>query len=133
MNLASRLESACKQYAARILISENTYRKMRGTYRVREVDCVVVKGKTEPVSIYEVLDYHTAETFPNLLETVNHFQGGLAHYRRGAWDDATRCFTDALRLNPHDQLSTIYLDRCAQLKAHPPEGEWNGVWVMKSK
>src|SRR6185436_7461393 len=87
VNLASRLESACKQYAARILISENTYRKLRGTYRLREVDCVVVKGKSEPVSIYEVLDYHTDETFPNLFEAVNYFKGGLTSYRKGNWDD----------------------------------------------
>jgi adenylate cyclase len=64
VNLASRLESACKQYAAQILISEYTYKKLRGTYRIREIDRVVVKGKTEPVSVYEVLDYHTDATFP---------------------------------------------------------------------
>src|SRR3546814_8217350 len=68
VNLASRLESACKQYSARILISENTYKKLRGTYRSREVDRVVVKGKTEPVAIYEILDYHTDESYPNLME-----------------------------------------------------------------
>jgi adenylate cyclase len=133
VNLASRLEGACKQYAARILISENTYRKLRGTYRLREVDRVVVKGKTEPVSIYEVLDYHTDETFPNLFDAVNCFKAGLAGYRKGNWDDAIKCFTEARALNPNDALATIYLDRCAKLKAEPPGDEWNGVWVMKSK
>jgi adenylate cyclase len=66
VNLAARLESACKQYGARILISEFTYRALRGTYRTREVDIVVVKGKTRPVSIYEVLDYHTEDSYPSL-------------------------------------------------------------------
>jgi adenylate cyclase len=46
VNLASRLESACKEYSARILISENTFKRLRGTYRVREIDKVIVKGKT---------------------------------------------------------------------------------------
>jgi adenylate cyclase len=133
VNLAARLESACKQYAARILISENTFAKLRGTYRVREADRVIVKGKTEPVCIYEVLDYHTEETFPNLLETVNNFKGGLTYYRRGNFDEATRCFEEARRLNPHDELSTIYMGRCAALKANPPGDNWDGVWVMKSK
>ena len=50
VNLASRLESACKEYSAQILCSENTYRKLRGSYRAREIDRVVVKGKTEPVA-----------------------------------------------------------------------------------
>src|SRR5260370_32679004 len=73
VNLASRLESACKQYSARILLSENTYKKLRGTYRAREVDVVLVKGKHQPVAIYEVLDYHTPETFPNLMDAVNYW------------------------------------------------------------
>jgi adenylate cyclase len=54
VNLAARLESACKQYGAHILISEFTYKQLRGTYYSRELDLVVVKGKTKPVAIYEV-------------------------------------------------------------------------------
>jgi adenylate cyclase len=77
VNLASRLESACKQYSSRILIAENTVQHLRGTYRMREVDCVVVKGKHEPVPIYEILDYHTEETFPHLMDAVNALKSGL--------------------------------------------------------
>ena len=76
VNLASRLESACKQYSARILISEHTFGHLNGVYRTREVDHVVVKGKTHPVAVYEVLDYHTPQTFPNLMDAVNHFRDG---------------------------------------------------------
>jgi adenylate cyclase len=53
VNLASRLESACKEYSARILISENTYQKLRGTCRLREIDRVIVKGKTEPAEDWD--------------------------------------------------------------------------------
>ncbi|MBU1150436.1 MAG: GAF domain-containing protein, partial [Proteobacteria bacterium] len=70
VNLASRLESLCKQYHASILISENTCRRLKGTYRIREVDRVQVKGKTQSVGVYEVLDYHTEETYPNLMDAV---------------------------------------------------------------
>ncbi|HWA26713.1 MAG TPA: GAF domain-containing protein [Lacunisphaera sp.] len=133
VNLASRLESACKEYSAQILISEFTYRKMKGTYRTREVDRVVVKGKTEPVGVYEVLDYHTEETFPHLQETVNQFRNGLMLYRKGEFDRAISGFQEALKLHPGDKLSQTYIDRCEYLKAHPPEGKWDGVWVMKSK
>ncbi len=132
VNLASRLESACKEYSAQILISEFTYRKLKGTYRTREVDRVIVKGKTEPVGVYEVLDYHTEETFPNLPETLNQFRGGLVHYRKGDFDRAIAQFQEALKLHPGDKLSTSYIGRCEYLKAHPPEN-WEGVWVMKSK
>ena len=132
VNLAARLESACKQYEARILISENTYKKLRGTYRSREVDYVVVKGKTEPVAVFEILDYHTDDTFPNVMEVLNHFKSALGHYRTGNWDDAANAFREALSLHPDDKLSQIYVDRCDHLKANPPK-DWNGIWVMESK
>ena len=133
VNLAARLESACKQYAARILISEFTYKKLRGTYRTREIDLVVVKGKTRPVGVYEVLDYHTDETFPNLMNVVNQFKDGVTKYRGGKWDAAINAFREALRLNPADKLSEIYIERCEKLKLDPPQGEWDGVWVMEKK
>ena len=83
VNLASRLESACKEYSAQILCSENTYKKLKGSYRAREIDRVIVKGKTEPVSVYEILDFHTDESFPNMPEALNLFRGGLKYYRGG--------------------------------------------------
>ena len=133
VNLAARLESACKQYNARILISENTYKQLRGTYRARNVDQVVVKGKTEPVSVYEVLDYHDEASFPNLMDVVNYFGSGVNHYREAEWDKAIKDFKEALKANPDDKLSDTYIERCEHLKEHPPEGEWDGVWVMTSK
>jgi adenylate cyclase len=132
VNLASRLESACKQYSARILISEHTFSRLKGVYRTREVDHVVVKGKTEPVAVYEVLDYHTAETFPNLMDTVNHFRDGIQKYGRGDWIAAIAAFGDALRANPNDRLSHTYIARCETLLADPPV-DWTGIWVMASK
>ena len=133
VNLAARLESACKQYSARILISENTLKKLRGTYSVREIDWVVVKGKTEPVGIYEVLDYYTEEEFPNLMEVLNYFKHGISHYRKGAWDKAIGAFKEAFLLNKNDVLSKTYIERCQHLKKNPPKDGWKGVWIMTSK
>ena len=133
VNLAARLESACKQYAARILISEFTQKKLRGTYRMREVDLVVVKGKTKPVSVFEILDYHREESFPHLMDVVNQFNDGIGKYRAARWDAAIGAFKAALRLNPQDKLSEIYIGRCETLKANPPAGEWDGVWIMEEK
>lgn len=132
VNLAARLESACKQYHARILVSENTVRKLRGTYRMRPVDLLVVKGKTKPVEVYEVLDYHDEESFPNAIEALPAFKFGIDAYRSGKWDDATDAFTRALALNPADGLAQTYIDRCTKLRADPPAA-WDGIWVAKEK
>jgi adenylate cyclase len=133
VNLASRLESACKAYSARILISETTASGLNGTYRMRDIDLVVVKGKSTPVRVYEVLDYHTPQTFPNLLDVVNYFNEGIRHYRAADWAKASDRFAKCLEFHPGDALSATYVDRCAILAANPPDGEWNGVWVMTEK
>ena len=133
VNLASRLESACKQYNARILISGNTHAKLRGTYRIRDIDDVVVKGKTSFARVYEVLDYHTHETFPHMMEVVGHFTEGRRAYGSGMWLKAIRSFREALRLHPADTLSQLYIDRCEHLHANPPQEPWEGVWTMTSK
>ena len=133
VNLASRLESACKAYSARILASESTIKKLRGTYRTRDIDLVVVKGKTEPVRVFEVLDYHDATSFPNLTDVVNQFNDGIVQYRAMKWGKAVERFERCLSLNPGDKLSQTYIDRCHYLEASPPAGEWDGVWIMKEK
>jgi len=133
VNLASRLESACKEYGAQILVSETTFKQLKGTYRAREIDYVVVKGKTQPVSIYEILDYHDETSFPNIAESLQIFKEALLAYRHGQWDKAHTAFAQCLELNPADKGAKLFLERCEHLKAEPPEGEWHGVWVMKSK
>ena len=133
VNLAARLESACKQYHARILVSELTYRKLRGTYRAREIDRIIVKGKTQPVAVFEILEYHTEETFPDMMETLNQFRAGLTKYRAGLWDPAIEAFRKALEFNPGDELCELYMERCEGLKTNAPGGQWDGVWVMHEK
>ncbi len=132
VNLAARLESACKAYSARILISDFTYRKLKGTYQIRYIDDVIVKGKTEPVGVREVLDYHTSKTFPNLMDTVNHFNEGRVSFKSGSWDKGIKSFKECLKANPKDKLSSTYIERCEIMKQKDPK-DWDGVWVMDSK
>ncbi len=133
VNLAARLESACKQYGAQILISEYTYKKLRGTYRAREIDLVVVKGKTQPVGVYEILDHHTEETYPHLIDAMGYFRDGLNKYRSRAFGPARALFEKVQALNPHDKAAKLYLERCRTLLETPPPAEWCGVWVMEEK
>lgn len=133
VNLASRLEGANKPYGTQILISEFTYRELTGLYRTREVDRIRVKGKQEPVAIYEVLDHLETSEIPHLDDVISLFDTGLEHYRRRDWQQATRIFDEALLLHPQDQVSRLYRDRCQHFVETPPPPDWDGVWVMTSK
>ena len=133
VNLASRLEGACKQYGAHILISQNTLDMSRDTYRTRQVDAVIVKGKTEPVQIYEVLDYHTEESFPHMRDVLELFRSGLDLYHQRQWDKAIAEFEHGLELHPHDKAAQLYIERCHAMKLTPPPDGWAGVWVMDHK
>ena len=133
VNLAARLESGCKQYGAKILISEHTMKNLKSTYRTREVDKVIVKGKTKPVGVFEVLDYHKEDTFPNMIETLECFNNGVSYYKKGDWAASKKMFQKALKLNPDDRCSKMYIERCDYLAKNRPAGKWDGVWVMKTK
>ena len=133
VNLAARIESACKQYGAHILISEFTYKAVKATYRTRQVDYVIVKGKTEPVGVYEVLDFHDDDSYPNLVEALGMFNDGYRSWNDGKWDQAIKLFNSVLKINPNDKAAKLYVDRCNHMKKNPPKGNWDGVWVMTSK
>lgn len=133
VNLAARIESACKQYGAHILISEFTYKAVKATYRTRQVDYVIVKGKTEPVGVYEVLDFHDDESYPNLVEALGLFNDGYRSWNDGKWEQAIKIFNSVKKINPNDKAAQLYLDRCSHMKENPPKGDWDGVWVMTTK
>lgn len=132
VNLAARLESACKQYNARILISDYTFKKLKGTYRIRYIDDVIVKGKTEPVGVHEVLDYHNKDSFPNLMDVVNYFNEGRMNYKSGNFPKAIVSFQECLKANKNDDLANTYINRCKKLINDNPR-DWSGVWVMSKK
>ena len=133
VNLAARLESATKQYGAHILISEFTHDQLKSSYRSRLVDNVVVKGKTRPVGVYELLDYHTDESFPGMIDALGHFRDGMENYRSGNWANARGHFDKVLAINPGDTCSQVYCDRCDYLVDHVNPEDWDGVWILDSK
>ena len=133
VNLAARLESACKQYGAQILLSEMTVNKLKGAYRLRQLDYVVVKGKTEPVSIYECMDYHTEKTCPNLMDVIGLFADGVQRYRAQDFIRARERFLDVLKARVDDVPAATYIERCDVLLREPPPKDWDGVWIMTDK
>jgi adenylate cyclase len=133
VNLAARLESACKQYGARILVSENTFKKLRGTYRSRMVDNVVVIGKTQAVGVYEILDYHNDQSFPNMPEFLQTFRLAMDQYRGRRFKEATSTFGSCLSVQAEDKVSKMYIERCAHYLNDPPPEDWCGEWTLSEK
>ncbi|MBK5254523.1 MAG: GAF domain-containing protein [Vicinamibacteria bacterium] len=133
VNLASRLESANKAYGTELLVSEFTVSELKGSYAMREVDKMRVKGKSQPVGVFEILDHfgeRSAARNPTIIEL---FAEGQRGYRRRDWEGARRRFEGALALNPFDGVARMYRDRCDYFSAHPPAPDWDGVWDMKEK
>jgi adenylate cyclase len=132
VNLASRLEGINKQYGTNIVISQYT-RELVGdeSFFVRELDSVRVKGKKEPVTIYELVDDHTPE--PARVEMFESFAAGLHAYKQRRWQEAAAHFTQALRIDPSDYPSKLYVGRCEGYDLEPPPADWDGVFVMKTK
>jgi adenylate cyclase len=133
VNLASRLESATKHYGAAILVDGVTVAHMKNPALLRRVDLLRVKGKLRPAEVYESLEHHTAETFPDLPEVLGLFNEGLARYAARDWPGALRDFGAALRLHPCDGPSKVYVNRSRYYAENPPPDDWDGVWAMTEK
>lgn len=132
VNLASRLEGINKQYGTEIIISEYTRRQLPDDVIARELDDVRVKGKHEPVKIYEVLGALDQIT-PELDAARQRFQDGLRLYKERRWDDAIAEFQQVLQMSPSDAPSQLYITRCQQYRITPPPENWDGVFEMKTK
>lgn len=132
VNLAERLENANKYYGTSVLICQPTMARLKRAVRLRELDLIRVRGMLTPVSIYEVLDHHTNDSFPRLDVVIPAFAEGIAHYRRQSWSRAAAFFSEALSAYPGDRPSRLYLERCEIYSTEPPPPGWDGVWTVKT-
>jgi adenylate cyclase len=135
VNLASRLEGLNKYYGTSIIITQFTYQVctecQEHSWTVRELDTVQVKGRNEPVTIYELIGYDTLYEQKRLLTAK--FGEGLALYKQRQWSQAITLFQETLQIDPDDGPSKLYIERCSGYMEHPPPDDWNGVTVMESK
>jgi adenylate cyclase len=132
VNLCSRLEGANKVYGTSILLAEDTYRLVRHAVEARELDVVMLAGKTEPIRIYELMGEMGALDAPRheLCET---FAEGLDAYRRQDWDAAEKQFETCHHLVPEDGPSAVYLKRVVHFRQSPPPADWDGVFRIGAK
>jgi adenylate cyclase len=132
VNLASRLEGANKTYGTRALIGEVTNRFAGDLVETREIDRVLVVGKTEPQRIFELLG-RKGEVAEERLKLRDTFDEALAAYRRKDWPEAHAGFEGCLKIMPGDGPSKVFLSRIAQFCTTAPSPDWDGVWSLVEK
>jgi len=136
VNLAARCESGAQFYGVDTMITESAKREAE-SYQddlvFRKLDQIVVKGKTQPVNVYELtgLKEHVPE---KLLQRNHLFEEALAAYFNRDWETAISLFKRAseLELFEHNP-SKIFIQRCEEMRVDPPQKDWNGVFVMEQK
>jgi len=132
VNLAARLEGLNKEYGTRILISEFTRRALRDDQFIcREIDLIRVKGKLQPVTIYEILGPGANENGGE--ELVAQFAAAREAYKRRDWHGAQAAWATILERWQDDAPSRVFLTRCEEFIAEEPPADWDGVYVMKHK
>ncbi len=130
VNLASRLEGLNKMYGTNILISESTKDELQDLYFCRFVDMVRVKGKKEPVTIYQPLSEGTPDS---LLENqVVSYHEAISLYRSRQFTEAQKIFAELNDTNS-DKLFELYLERIKLFADNPPPEDWDGVFSATTK
>jgi adenylate cyclase len=144
VNLASRLEGVNKVYGTEITISNFTYEDVRDEFAVRELDLIRVVGKTEPVSIYELIG-ESKNIEDEEKKFHEFFSEALTAYRNREWDRAYELFQNVLEIKPDDGPAKTFIARCEQYQFANKDGRrksdkealpgpgWDGVYQMTSK
>ncbi|MBD2462920.1 GAF domain-containing protein [Oscillatoria sp. FACHB-1407] len=136
VNLGSRLEGASKLYGTDIVISETTYQPCADRIWARELDCIRVKGKNKPVSIYELIGLTDDPLNDRQLRTIDLYQKGRSYYLDRKFRLALNEFATIVdELNNDDKAAKLHMERCTYYLTHPPDDEtWNdGVWTLTEK
>ncbi|MBI2308645.1 MAG: adenylate/guanylate cyclase domain-containing protein [Rhodocyclales bacterium] len=131
VNLGSRLEGITKQYGVGILVGETTRAAVKDVV-FRELDRVRVKGKDEPVAIYEPLGL-VGEVGKDVLDALKLWQQVLRLYRAQDWDQADVQLYNLTRQAPDCKLYQLYAERIAYYRQHPPGEGWDGVTTFETK
>jgi adenylate cyclase len=145
VNLAARCESGAKTFGAYTVATGATVESARaaGCQCVfRELDRIVVKGRTEPVVIFEIVALSPVYLTDEAFQCLELFAKGRALYLKQEWAEAKRCFDEAAVNEPlkpgrdvgvESNPSLIMAARCVKMAEHPPGADWDGVYRMTTK
>lgn len=132
VNLASRIESLTKVFKVDIILSGSVYKALAHpqNFNLREIDTVRVKGKQQPVILYEVFDVDSPEIIENKKKSLPFFQEALSCYKSRHFEEAMVLFKHCQEICPEDSLPPVYIKRCSTLQRIPPGPEWSGISTL---
>lgn len=130
VNLASRLESVNKIYGSNTILSQDSHRLVADKFLWRKLDLIRVKGRGQPVNIYELLGSRGDVKEPFWLEA---FAAGREAYQARDWNRAEASFKEVLRLKQDDPPSLLYLTRVRHYRRIPPPSNWQGIFILDNK
>lgn len=135
VNLTARTEGLNKIFGSACMVTGLTIEKLAHPERfsLRELDRVVVSGRSDPVVVHELLDCDPPETRQLKLETAAIFARGLELYRNGDFAVAVGVFAEVLARHPEDAGAALYFQRCAELVRRAPGTGWNGITMLEQK
>ena len=131
VNVASRLESANKQYGTQILIGTETKRLIGDAFLTREIDSIAVYGRTEGLAVYELIGL--VEVSGENTDWIASYEEGLSRYRHRDFSTAIIHFEAVLSGRPHDWPASLLLERCKRLQQSGVDEEWSHVAALKAK
>lgn len=136
VNLAARCESGAKAFGVYTMITEATKIEAENygdDCVFRYLDKIVVKGRTQPVKMFEIADLRS-DASQQLFDCIGFYEQGMEEYLAQNWDKAIQLFNQSLKLEKDEiNPSKMLLDRSKKLKSDPPGEMWDGIFVMKSK
>ena len=130
VNLASRLEGLNKYYGTEIIVSSATHNLVKDEFEFRVLDKITVKGKTQPIFIYELLA-EKDKLDHNVLRAYRVYEAGFKCYLNGDWDGCIKYMQDVIR-SLNDPAAKVLKERAENFKANPP-AKWTGVYVYDKK
>lgn len=144
VNLAARCESGAKSYGVYTMITGETRLAAvaeKDDIAFRYLDKIVVKGRTQPVEMHEVMGF-TADLSPEGAGCVEIYTSGITKYLGRDWDGAIAAFEKSAGLEPfrpgetpgvYTNPSLVMIERCEVMKLNPPDEDWDGRFVMETK
>ena len=130
VNFASRLEGLNKLFGTTILLSAATRRAAGTAIATRELDTVVVYGKSESVTVFELLDLPAEAPAPPWVAA---YESALALYRDRAFGDAIRALNRLFEARPNDRPGLRLVALCRALRDHPPAPDWRPITTLDAK